>query len=166
MSSKEKWYLKHKEECKKRCREYYHKNKIQIKRRQKEYLADYYQYNKERILAQQKIRLRAKYHNNPQFRLSVILRSRLTSALKYQNAKKANRTCELLGCSFKEAWQHIENTFANGMSWTNHGKWEVDHIIPVASFDLSDPKEQAKAFHFSNLQALWKEDNRSKGGTK
>jgi hypothetical protein len=41
--------------------------------------------------------------------------------------------------------------------------WHIDHIIPCVSFDLSKPKEQAKCFHYSNLQALWKHENLSKG---
>lgn len=37
--------------------------------------------------------------------------------------------------------------------------WHVDHIIPCAAFDLTKPAEQAKCFHYSNLQPLWATDN-------
>ena len=39
--------------------------------------------------------------------------------------------------------------------------WEIDHIKPCASFDLSDPKEQKHCFFYKNLQPLWGEDNRT-----
>ena len=51
------------------------------------------------------------------------------------------------------------------MAWDNWGKFgrHIDHIRPCASFDLTDPVEQRKCFHFSNLQPLWAYDNHVKG---
>jgi DNA/RNA endonuclease G (NUC1) len=47
------------------------------------------------------------------------------------------------------------------MNWENYGKngWHIDHIIPCASFDLTDPKQQKNCFHYTNLQPLWAADN-------
>ena len=43
------------------------------------------------------------------------------------------------------------------MSWDNHGDiWEIDHILPCSSFDLTKLEEQQKCFHFSNHQPLFK----------
>ena len=50
--------------------------------------------------------------------------------------------------------------FHPGMSWDNYGSaWHIDHIRPCSSFDFSDPEQQKKCFHFSNLQPLWDEIN-------
>lgn len=59
------------------------------------------------------------------------------------------------------AW--LEARFLPGMSWDNRGEWELDHKRPVASFDLTDPAQLAAAMHYTNLQPLWRSDNRRKG---
>ena len=69
----------------------------------------------------------------------------------------------MLGCTLAEARAHIEAQFRPGMSWENHGEWEIDHIRPVASFDLTDPDQARAAAHFTNLQPLWSVENRRKG---
>jgi len=76
---------------------------------------------------------------------------------------RSSRTEDLLGCSFTFLRFWLESKFLPNMSWENYGDWHVDHIRPLASFDLTDPKQQALAFHFLNLQPLWAKDNLSKG---
>ena len=49
------------------------------------------------------------------------------------------------------------------MNWENYGVWHIDHIIPCARFDLSDPGQQKICFHYTNLQPMWGEDNLKKG---
>ena len=41
--------------------------------------------------------------------------------------------------------------------------FEIDHIIPLYTFNLTNPEEVKKAFAPSNLQWLMKEENRRKG---
>ena len=90
------------------------------------------------------------------------LRRMMLHGLK--GALKAGRSMALLGCSWKDSVKYREGLFWPGMSWSNYGKngWEDDHIVPLASFDLSDPKQQKIAFHYTNLQPLWKDDNLQK----
>ena len=101
---------------------------------------------------------------DPAFKILTILRGRIRQALKGYN--KSNLTVKLLGCSIEEFWIHLEKKFTKGMTRENHGEWHVDHIIPCASFDLSKPEEQAKCFHYTNLQPLWAIDNLKKGDRK
>ncbi len=43
------------------------------------------------------------------------------------------------------------------MTWSNHGIiWEIDHHIPCASFDLKDPEQQNKCFHYTNTKPRFK----------
>lgn len=69
-----------------------------------------------------------------------------------------------VGCSVEELKQHIEAQFEPGMTWENYGKaWEIDHVKPCASFDLTKKEEFSRCFHYSNLQPLSVTMNRRKG---
>lgn len=100
--------------------------------------------------------------NNPQFVVKCRLKTRLSHAFK-GIGKKTGSTIDLIGCSFMELKQHIERQFIGGMSWERIKEIEIDHIIPCARFDLTDPEQQRRCFNYSNLQPLWKLDNRRKG---
>lgn len=108
---------------------------------------------------------RRRYAEDPQFKLALRVRNRLNLALKHRSRPSSLITG--VGCSIAELVAHIEAQFAPGMSWVNwgrgKGKWHLDHIIPLSSFDLTDPLQFAKATHYSNLQPLWEEDNLKKG---
>jgi len=53
------------------------------------------------------------------------------------------------------------------MSWDNWGlgedKWNIDHIIPMVAFDLTNRQHVVLACHYLNLQPLWYKENLSKG---
>jgi hypothetical protein len=88
------------------------------------------------------------------------LRNRILKVLKGRNKSKS--TLKLLGCTIEFLKNHLESKFTKGMSFSNYGKWHIDHIRPCASFDLSKSSEQHKCFHYTNLQPLWAKDNREK----
>lgn len=106
---------------------------------------------------------KARRQRDPQYKLLYNLRINLRSALK-QNAK-SGKTLDYLGCSLDEFKQYIETKFQPGMTWENYGKqgWEIDHIIPISKFDLTNESELKIACHYTNLQPLWGQDNRKKG---
>jgi hypothetical protein len=95
------------------------------------------------------------------YHISKLLRSRVLKVLN--GMMKSAPTLELLGCSLEYLRQHLQSRFRRGMTWGNHGKrWHIDHIIPCASWDLSDPRQQRLAFHFTNLRPLGASENRRK----
>lgn len=99
---------------------------------------------------------------DPMFRLVKGMRSRINMALKSANASKSRRTMSLVGCTLGELFRYVESKFLDGMSWQNRSDWHLDHIIPLSKFDLTDPDQQAAAFHYTNLQCLWAKENLTK----
>jgi len=97
------------------------------------------------------------------YRLGCNLRCRIWWALNNQNAKKLIRTAELIGCPVSFLEKHVQDQFKPGMTWENYGEWHIDHVMPCARFDLTDPLQQKICFHFTNLQPLWAKENLSKG---
>ena len=91
------------------------------------------------------------------FRLAKRLRGRM------QDLIRAGSAVRDLGCSVSDFKEFIEQRFSGGMSWPNYGKWHLDHIVPLASFDLTDRQQFLEAAHYSNYQPLWAQDNLSKG---
>jgi hypothetical protein len=56
-----------------------------------------------------------------------------------------------------------------GMTWSNHGcssdgvrRWQFDHKLPLATFELSDPEDHRRAWLSENLMPEWDDDNRAK----
>lgn len=126
-------------------------------------LQKYRKDNREKITATIVKYEKARKKVDPAFKLLKTLRSRLSSALKNQNAIKSNKTMDLVGCTIPFLRGYLEANFKDGMTWENHGEWHIDHIKPCASFNLLDEKEQKKCFHYKNLQPLWATENLSKG---
>lgn len=108
--------------------------------------------------------LKNKRETDSSHRLEVNIKSRTHHGLRNSETRKSVSNVYLLGCSYKQLRVYLESLFTEGMSWDNYGKggWEVDHIKPCASFDLSDLKQQRICFHYTNLQPLWRIDNRKK----
>lgn len=121
----------------------------------------YYQENKPHVHA--RIAKRKKEHLPT--RLAWRLRGRLRQALNLWKLKKVGSHIANLGCTMEELVTHLESKFRPGMSWETYGLrgWHIDHIKPLASFDLENPVELAKATHYTNLQPLWAKENHQKG---
>ena len=137
--------------------------------------------NRERYLKASSIRIRRHYYRHfnekkqiwyeqhkrwaadPKNKVAVQLRHRLFMSLK--GGPKRVSVMKLIDCSIIELRTRLEALWKPGMNWGNYGHkgWHIDHIIPCASFDLSDIEEQKRCFHWSNLQPLWWWENFQKG---
>lgn len=135
-------YQKRKEHIKKKVLKYYseNKNNLKIKRRK---------YQKDRI------------KTDPEFRITRNLRNRLYYVLENKMWKKNCSFDKYIGLdNYNDLVLYLESKFQEGMSWDNYGEWEIDHIIPLSS--AKSKEELYKLSHYTNLQPLWKKENRIK----
>ena len=147
------YYLLNKDKIKSKVRAYYKANSIKLINKDKEF----YKENKKEILTYDKVYCKKRRHLDPKFRLVKNLRSRLSNILR--NKLKSGSAIQDLGCSVEELKKYLEARFESGMTWDNYGKWHIDHIVPLSSFDLSNREALLKACHYTNLQPLWAIDN-------
>ncbi len=161
----------------KKCKKYYLKNKNQIEYYYRGECLECYRalsryrckawvtnnrlkknkYNREHV--------KKKIQSDVGFKIARNLRNRLWKLLRANEALKHDSALKLLGCTIREFREYFELQFSGGMNWNKYlsGEIHIDHILPCASFDLTDPEQQKKCFHYSNLQPLWARDNYSKG---
>jgi hypothetical protein len=163
--------------CKVCCREYQktHRSSISVYKKKydqknrekiKEYSREYRIKNKDRINKENKKYVCKKRQRDPAFMLACRLRSRIWAVLNID--QKTGSAVRDLGCSIDELKERFESLFydredGTPMTWDNQGEWHIDHIKPLASFDLTDREQFLEACHYSNLQPLWAEDNLKKG---
>lgn len=119
----------------------------------------YYYENKTEVLKKTAVRHKARLQVDVNYKIAAYLRTRTYNAL--HSGWKAGSAIKDLGCTVEELRVHLESIFQPGMSWDNHAVhgWHIDHILPLASFDLSDPEQFKIAVNYKNLQPLWAEDN-------
>jgi hypothetical protein len=153
-----------------KARDYTKKNKAKVKNtlrkyrdKNKEkrtaYIRKYREKNKEKINQQSNLYRKKRRKEDPQYRLTANMRAALYKSLKSAKLKKNNRTFRYVSCSPSFLLERLERQrIERGLS-----EYAVDHMTPLDSFDLSDPEELRRCWHFSNLQALSPEDNLRKG---
>jgi len=99
----------------------------------------------------------SRYYSEPEFRIKKLVGSRIYQLLRKNKSNKFNKSVKYLGCPIKEYREYLEQQFLPEMTWENHGKvWEIDHIIPCDTFDLTIEEEQYKCFNYTNTQPLFK----------
>ena len=109
-------------------------------------------YNKEYSILRKK--------NDPIFKERCKIYQITRNALFSKKWHKDSNYFKVLGCHRDELIKSFEDKFKDGMSWSNYGDWEIDHIIPLS--EASTVEELYKLSIFTNLQPLWVDDNRRK----
>lgn len=89
----------------------------------------------------------------------------LLHRLLKRGTKKEGHSHEQLGYSKRDLRRHLESLWQEGMSWENYGlgegKWNIDHIRPIASFPIETHASVVNAL--SNIRPMWATDNLKKG---
>jgi hypothetical protein len=150
-----------------RVKEWYNKNKELSIQRAKEWKVNNPDRSKElnkksdkkRRIVISKYR-RERYHSDNLFRMRDNISSLIGNSFRKKGYSKNTKTHEILGIDYEGFMSYIESKFTQGMTWENKGEWEVDHNIPL-SYGKTE-EDIIRLNHHSNLQPLWKEDNRKK----
>jgi len=157
-------YQQEKEVIKQKQRDYRSKDPQRYRERHNKVQKKWRAENKDRVRAIYRRHMNKKRRTDVMFWLKCTVRERIACALSRQSSRKSDRTIAVVGCSVAELARNLEARFLPGMTWENRGRhgWHIDHVIPLAKFDLKDPEQQAAAFHYTNLQPLWAKDNLTK----
>ena len=153
-----------------------HRNPEKAQAKARQYYASHPEYRKKVIANSAKRRKEraddikrwhvAKMESDRNYKMRIILRKSVCRTLRRNNAPRIVASLNLFGCDVAFLRRHIESLFWPGMSWENYGrgndKWQIDHIRPCASFDLTSLEQQKACFHWKNLQPLWGIDNNLK----
>ena len=174
-------YRENKEEINEKKRKYYRENREAIIERRKPYREktreqsrkranEYYRKVmldpelREKRKKQNKDNHRQRYRKDPIYRLLSNIRGGLWSCVRGRT--KTSSSLGYVGLTSEELMEHLEAKFTEGMTRENYGKWHVDHIRPLSSFDFTGPDKEEqlyKAWNYTNLQPLWASENQSKG---
>lgn len=182
-SRRQKYRDENREKVRQQTREFYEKNKA---KRRADAMRQYHKNRERRLVVMRQwaaknmeykkdynrkyrpvlnARCRHRLQFDLQFRIANRLRCRLYQSIKRRRLKKACSFTKALGCTMEFLIAYLESMFEPGMTWDNWALdgWHIDHIRPLASFDLSDKEQFREACHYTNLQPLWAAENLSKG---
>ncbi len=126
--------------------------------KQRKWRAENHEHSKAYHRAYMKRRMREDIN----YKMRHSLSSRINTAMSRTRNVKSTTTAKLIGCSIDFFREYIAARLTPGMTLQNYGEWHVDHRIPCAKFDLSNPEQQRQCFHYTNMQPLWAKDNLSK----
>lgn len=149
------YWAKNKEKFLTKRKTYYLKNRDSIAARHKKYAKD----NKEKVRIYHNKYYHNKLKSNPLFRFNRNISIAICISLK---GNKDGRHWEnLVDYSLDTLRNYLQSLFKEGMTWENYGKWHLDHVEPLCSFNIvsAECEDFKKCWALSNLQPLWAEDN-------
>jgi hypothetical protein len=154
------WFQKNKDKVRARKKQYKLDNPELVKAQKAKHDKAYRLKNPEAFKKTQK-KAYLRKRKNPLERFKYSVRARTYQAFKRNYWIKNSGSEKLLGCDWETAIKHIESQFEPWMTWDNYGKWQIDHIIPLAS--AKTKKEVEQLCRYTNLQPLKTEENQRKG---
>lgn len=159
------YYEENREVVKHRVRNHWNENVREINQKRRERYTNDEEYRNRRLQecatsnakCRPERRKKAREQKSAAYYLELC-RKRMWHAFNGRGAK-SDKTKALLGCDGEFLKNYLENTKVPGKDYSNT---HIDHIIPCSSFDMSDPEQQKKCFHYTNLQLLPAHENLTK----
>ena len=157
LNNSKKYIKNNKQKVKDNHKRYNDNNKQDIEIYQKKY----YQKNKEDINKRNTITYNNRLKIDPLFKMKVYLRNLIRCSFKNKFIRKNSKTANILGCTFEEFKDYLENKFTPEMNWQNQGSyWHMDHIKPISL--AKTEQEIIDLNHYTNFQPLEKFENLTK----
>ena len=152
---------KYREKNKKKLSDNHKKWYEENKEKWNEYMKEYREKNKDKIREVKRNYERTRKANDPIYKLINNFRTAIYQVLKENNVQKNGHYFDILKYSPNDLIEHLEKQFMDNMTWDNYGKWHVDHIQPISSFNIKaiGDNEFMRCWSLGNLQPLWGEDN-------
>ena len=153
-------------------KEYYENNKKKLNLYRKEYnetnkekeklwKKKYYENNKEAINKKNIEYIKKRRKEDELFALTRRVRGLISNSISRKCYTKMSKTSEIIGCTFEQLKEHLENTWYNNYGTPYNGEpVHIDHIIPLSTAESEE--DVIKLCHYTNLQYLKPEDNLKK----
>lgn len=61
---------------------------------------------------------------------------------------------DMIGCDCAQLAVYLDSQCESGVDWRDGRRFNIDHIRPLCSFDLTRLDQIKEAFHFTNLQVI------------
>jgi hypothetical protein len=94
------------------------------------------------------------------------IRKNIIYVLRKKQIPKKSRTEEIIGCTVEQFRDYIKNAMEPWMNEDNYGvhvpgerRWQLGHKMPIAAFDLANPEQLKKAWHYTNIVPQEAEEN-------
>jgi len=117
-----------------------------------------YMRHRDAVMARTAARNKAARGTGSRHAIMILCRDRINGALK-AGEKNGQHTSDLLGCSYDEYVVHLGPLHKR----MKELDLVIDHIWPIALYDISDPVEQKKAFNYCNTRLCTAGENKRKG---
>ena len=155
--AEKKWRENNKEYLSNKSKNWYEQNK----EHRKQYLKEYREKNKDKIREIKRNYEKTRKANDPIYKLINNFRTAIYQVLKENQIQKNGHYFETLKYSPENLIEHLESKFKDNMTWDNYGKWHVDHIKPISSFQITEigDDEFMTCWSLKNLQPLWSDEN-------
>jgi hypothetical protein len=158
------YYASNKEVLLPRHKEYREQNKTAILAQRKEYrnredIKERIQKKQKDYLPIRKEKIKERRKTDLNFQIQEVVKNKIHKFLKNRKTSYA----ELIGCDLEFFKKWMEYRFDETMCWENFGNvWQIDHILPLSLFDMTNELDKKVCFHWTNLQPLNSVENRSK----
>jgi hypothetical protein len=119
----------------------------------KQYTKTYRDGHKQEIKEYERIRAVTKRETDLQFKLKTDIVSHARHFLKGER-----KSYKPIQCTLKQLRLWVEYMFQPEMDWNDKSKWQVDHVIPLSFFDLTNSNEYKIACHWSSIRPVFENE--------